>query len=431
MSFFGKNPDARLRRNAENLLLAAEKVLRYRGDIFDESERERFDAAVAAVREALAQKPTDAEKLSVAAGTLDAVLRELGGTIFPKRTLPEWVELLVVAAILAGGIRAFFVQPFKIPTNSMFPTYNGMTAELAEDSQGFFGKWAERIFRSASFYEIVSPADGEVFIPLRFDAGTRAYSLLPPMRENGSGDIVSPGKEVYRLIVGNTVVPVEVPRDFSLNEVLLKTFFPEADKTGGIEAARWREVFRTGKISMLPDGSPVLRTGKFVRRGEKLLAFKIFGGDMVLVERISGHFREPRRGEPFVFRTHNIPGLNNVELYYVKRLAGKPGDILRVADGKLLVNGVPADFAEAMCLNNAPAPEKKYYGYLPTCGTSTPYGWELTKDFRVPAGYYFALGDNSANSYDSRGWGGVPAKDVVGSALFILYPFSPRWGLAE
>ena len=152
MSFFGKNPDARLRRNAENLLLAAEKVLRYRGDIFDESERERFDAAVAAVREALAQKPTDAEKLSAAAGTLDAVLRELGGTIFPKRTLPEWVELLVVAAILAGGIRAFFVQPFKIPTNSMFPTYNGMTAELAEDSQGFFGKWAERIFRSASFY---------------------------------------------------------------------------------------------------------------------------------------------------------------------------------------------------------------------------------------------------------------------------------------
>lgn len=431
MFFFGKNPAARLRRDAENLLLAAEKVLRYRGDVFDDSARERFDEAVAATREALGQTPADADALSAAAGTLDAVLRELGGTIFPKRSLPEWVELLVVAAILAGGIRAFFVQPFKIPTNSMFPTYSGMTAELAEDSQGFFGKWAERIFHSASFYEIVSPADGEVLIPLRFDAGTRAYSLFPPTRENGAGDIVSPGKEIYRLIVGNTVVPVEVPRDFSLNGVLLKAFFPEAEKSGAPESACWREVFRTGKITMMPDGLPALRTGKIVRRGEKIFAFKIFGGDMVLVERVSEHFREPRLGDPFVFRTRNIPGLNNVELYYIKRLAGKPGDILRVADGKLLVNGVPADFAEAMRLNNAPAPEKKYYGYLPNCGAPTLYGWELSKDFRVPAGYYCALGDNSANSYDSRGWGGVPAKDVVGSALFILYPFSSRWGFAE
>lgn len=431
MSFFGKKSDSRRRRDAENLLLAAEKVLRYRGDVFDETERERFDAAVASVRDALKRSPADAEALSAAAGTLDSVLRELGGTIFPKRNLPEWTELLVVAAILAGGIRAFFVQPFKIPTNSMFPTYNGMTAELVPESENVIEKWAERIFRSASFYEIPSPVDGEVLIPLRFDAGTRTYSLLPPARDGGSGDIVSPGKEIYRLVVGDVVVPVEVPRDFSLTGVLLKAFFPEAEKLPVPEGARWREVFRDAKIAALPDGSPALRTGKTVRRGENVLAFKIFGGDMVLVERVSGHFREPERGDPFVFRTRDIPGLNNVELYYIKRLAGKPGDLLRVENGKLLVNGVPADFAEAMRLNNAPAPKERYYGYLPTCGAPTLYGWNLSTDFRVPEGYYCALGDNSANSYDSRGWGGVPAKDAVGSALFILYPFSSRWGFAE
>ncbi|MBQ7332699.1 MAG: S26 family signal peptidase, partial [Opitutales bacterium] len=72
-----------------------------------------------------------------------------------------------------------------------------------------------------------------------------------------------------------------------------------------------------------------------------------------------------------------------------------------------------------------------YYGYLPTSGAPSPYSWQLTQNFRVPEGFFYALGDNSANSYDSRGWGGVPADDIVGSALFILYPFSSRWGLAE
>jgi signal peptidase I len=41
------------------------------------------------------------------------------------------------------------------------------------------------------------------------------------------------------------------------------------------------------------------------------------------------------------------------------------------------------------------------------------------------------LGDNSANSLDSRYWGYVPEKSVIGKAIFIYYPFTKRWGLAE
>lgn len=440
MLFFGKKSGSVRRRRAENLLLAAEKVSRYRGDLFDEEARERFDAAAGAVKSALADEKTaasasaadgGADALSEASDRLESVLRELGGTIFPQKKIPEWVELIVVAAILAGGIRAFFIQPFKIPTNSMFPTYNGMTSELCTGTETAVGKWFERIFRSAEFYEIKSPADGEVLLPLRYDAGTRVYFPAPAEKSGGSGTVVSPGKDLYRIFVGGTAVPVEVPRDFSLPSVLLKTFFPETEKMNVPETFRWREVLKAPSVVRLPDGSPALRTGKRVRAGENLLDFKILGGDMVLVDRVSRHFRAPALGDPFVFRTRDIPGLNNVELYYIKRLAGKPGDVLRVSDGKLFVNGAPADFAEAMTLNNAPTPEREYYGYLPTSGSPSPYSWPLTREFRVPEGFFFALGDNSANSYDSRGWGGVPADDVVGTALFILYPFSRRWGLAE
>jgi signal peptidase I len=49
----------------------------------------------------------------------------------------------------------------------------------------------------------------------------------------------------------------------------------------------------------------------------------------------------------------------------------------------------------------------------------------------IPTGNYVALGDNSANSLDSRYWGFVPEKSVIGKAIFIYYPFTKRWGFAE
>ncbi|NBP90314.1 MAG: 2-succinyl-5-enolpyruvyl-6-hydroxy-3-cyclohexene-1-carboxylic-acid synthase, partial [Opitutae bacterium] len=62
-------------------------------------------------------------------------------------------------------------------------------------------------------------------------------------------------------------------------------------------------------------------------------------------------------------------------------------------------------------------------------------GWPILADgagtLRGDLGHYYALGDNSANSYDSRGWGEVPEKDVVGRPLVILHPFGPRWGWAK
>lgn len=435
MLFRGKNSQNPLRRRAENLLLCAEKVFRYRGDLFDADARERFDSAVSAVKNALAGTPPDAATLAETADALEHFLCKNGGTIFPQRKIPEWVELIVVAALLAGGIRAFFVQPFKIPTNSMFPTYNGMTAEICDETQNPVAQWAERIFRSASFYAFASPVSGEILIPLK-SSPAGGIALPQPEKDGDTGTIVSPGKDIFKLLVRENsgriaTLPIAVPRDFPLSSVFLKTFFPQTENLPVPENARWNFALNAADVTHLPNGEIALRTGKNVRAGENVLNFKILGGDMVLVDRVSYHFAEPARGDPFVFRTRDIPGLNNIELYYIKRLAGKPGDLLRVRDKKLLVNNVPADSAEAFKLNNAPTPEKKYYGYLPTSGAPSIYNWQLTRDFRVPEKYFFALGDNSANSYDSRGWGGVPENAVVGKALFILYPFSARWGFAK
>jgi signal peptidase I len=50
---------------------------------------------------------------------------------------------------------------------------------------------------------------------------------------------------------------------------------------------------------------------------------------------------------------------------------------------------------------------------------------------KIPEDSYFAMGDNSANSQDSRYWGYVPAKDVVGRPVVVYYPFTKHWGIAR
>ena len=54
-----------------------------------------------------------------------------------------------------------------------------------------------------------------------------------------------------------------------------------------------------------------------------------------------------------------------------------------------------------------------------------------SRTLEIPDNKFVALGDNSANSLDSRYWGFVPDRSVIGKAIFIYYPFTKRWGLAE
>jgi signal peptidase I len=54
---------------------------------------------------------------------------------------------------------------------------------------------------------------------------------------------------------------------------------------------------------------------------------------------------------------------------------------------------------------------------------------DLSTPFRVPEHGYFAMGDNSYNSLDSRYWGPVPEENLVGRGLFVYWPFNSHWGL--
>ncbi|HEX4029413.1 MAG TPA: signal peptidase I [Terracidiphilus sp.] len=132
-------------------------------------------------------------------------------------------------------------------------------------------------------------------------------------------------------------------------------------------------------------------------------------------------YRSIRRGDIIVFH-HPRPSL------LVKRVIGVPGDLLRIQNGKVYVNGVLLDEPYAAY---EPAPPNDFRDNFPPRIYSDPQvdpDWwremqSLTHngELRVPAGEYFVLGDNRNHSNDSRYWGLVPRQAVVARPLVIYF----------
>jgi signal peptidase I len=448
MSFYYRR---KLRKISKALLEASEKVHLYRGDVLSaEALNEQLELAEK-VRVAARDRSREITEVEALINRLHDTLVRNGGRIYPLTTGTDYTEMVVMAAIVAGTIRSFFLQPFKIPTNSMWPTYNGMTAEVrAPDAPA--PSLAVRALEKLQWtwtYVIPAEASGEVAIPLivqRGERGALEYGLRQRQRTADSGlfgtGVWKGAADRHEILVGAASQTVEMPADFGFEAVLLRTYFPEeaALKLPRQDADRWRVVFakavREGRIKLDGPQGPRLLTGKTATAGQTLLNFDILTGDMLFVDRMSYHFVDPSRGDTFVFRTNTIPGLNDQygqpsQNYYVKRLAGTPGQKLRVGEkGELFVDGKVVTSPEPMVLNSRRATEQGYYGYLPDAGGDR-YAIPLDQEHTVSAKHYFALGDNSANSFDSRGWGEVPADAVVGKPLFILHPFTSHWGPAK
>ncbi|HYH27653.1 MAG TPA: signal peptidase I [Actinomycetota bacterium] len=143
-------------------------------------------------------------------------------------------------------------------------------------------------------------------------------------------------------------------------------------------------------------------------------------GDRVLVNKVVYRFRQPRRGEVIVFEnphavepdrgpvaaflnwvTEGLGFSSNPEKDFIKRVVGLPGDVVEMSGGRTFVNGK--------------AVEEPYLHPQKDLGDYGPY--------RVPRGRFFVMGDNRANSQDSRyGLGAIPEGRIVGKAFVVLWP---------
>jgi len=135
-------------------------------------------------------------------------------------------------------------------------------------------------------------------------------------------------------------------------------------------------------------------------------------GDRILVNKLTFRFNEPKRGDVVVFKYPLDKGRD-----FIKRLIAVGGETVAIRNGDIYINDT---------LLTEPQIIRQNYYYN---REDWKYG-ASNVTVNVPEDFCFVLGDNSAHSSDSRNWGFVPRKDVIGKAFFIYWP-PQRWKVVK
>jgi signal peptidase I len=124
-------------------------------------------------------------------------------------------------------------------------------------------------------------------------------------------------------------------------------------------------------------------------------------GDYLIIDELTFRFRQPQRGEVIVFK---FP--QNESSYFIKRIIGLPGDTVEIKNGVVSVSNAESpdgiQLAENYLISKTPGDVKTI----------------------LQKGEYFVLGDNRTMSYDSRSWGVLPSKNIVGLVRLRLWPIN-------
>lgn len=370
-------------QDSETLIKAAKRILNYRKDVAAPDQLDEARAGIARVRDAIKQRSAPAVK--EAEKPLVDVLTKIDPPR-PNSWIRDNVELIVVVVAIALGLRAFYLQPFKIPTGSMQPTLSGIIAKRLD-----------------------GPAPNVLVEAFQFVVLGRTYADVASEEDNDSIADITPVK--LRLLWDGSSIRMASGRVYTVG------IAPE---------------ILEGQLGLRPSYYEVNpQFGKKYQKGEPIVRAYADLGDQVFVDKMSYNFGSPHRGDIFVFKTNGIPGIGRPDgpsEHFIKRLAGVPGDTLRIVEPDLSINDQPAN---DYVFKRVESRQNGYTGYTNQHGQPMRYLGTPTDTVTIPPNSYFALGDNSANSLDSRYWGFVPADNVVGRGLFVYWPFTSHWGFPK
>jgi len=392
------------KKDAKLLAKGALKFIHYKRDLL---KPERVDEISSRRQDVLAAiQAGDRSQFDEASKQLRAVCENALPHEKPLTWLEENVEVMFVAIVIALGLRAYYLQPFRIPTGSMMPTLNGIIGKKAPEATwpSLPVRLEQQLLRGRSYVKIINDRERQIrFINSRrpdlADYQWLHFFSRSQLRFTDSEPLMLPA-------------PVTQMMEIGLAEAL-----QEAHANNDI-----------------------------LKKGVVLCEGYIDSGDLVLVDKFSYHFRQPRRGEVFVFDTIDIRGIHLAAgdqaagSHYIKRLCGVPGDQLAVDSPYLLNHGKivqepgiqrvsqhqglyamnPTGYglADSRYGQDDPPPRRRY-PYI-----SKPGDVLELADHALPGQReYAALGDNTGNSLDSRYWGRVKEFNLVGPALISLWPF--------
>lgn len=340
---------------------------------------------------------------------------------YPNAGYRENVEVLLVAIAVAMGIRTFFLQPFKIPTGSMQPTLYGVTS-TPDFSKIRPGEPAQ--------------VQAEIAEQRKLQAELKVPTGWERVREWFAGDsyvhfVADTDGEMDRI-----EAPVGIGRAGSIFKLYQKFVF--AGKTHTI----WFPPDMGGTDLASRAG---IQLGREYKRGEEVINIRARSGDHLFVDRLTYNFRAPKRGEIIVFETKGIFRLPP-DQFYIKRMVAMGGEHVQIGDDRYLrINGKrlgvnTTHFDNVYSFDpKKPPQESVYSGHVnQAVARQSGYPYEIAPLFEdqsasvdVPVGNLMVMGDNTMNSFDSRGWGPFPANNVIGRSCFVYWPLSSRFGWAN
>lgn len=451
------------KKGAREILRLGEKALAYRRDILTEDQEKKLQVSVSELTGVLKSKPVLISELEQKAEELDNQLKESGGLYYHKKGWVENVEMLMVAAIVVIGIRSFFLQPFIIPTNSMYPSFFGMQPNLYSDATevpNIMERGLDKILLGASHYKLELENSGNLYLLLQNGGSFRFANATFP---NGRFFLFPKTVKEYVFEIGGKEQILQVPAEFDFDTLI-------AQKFAGIESLRDLPLIIAQDQGFT--GNRLKLSEKNFKKGDLAIAFDILLGDALFVDRMTYNFVKPKAGDPAVFRTGTIDDFNRQintpvksligeDKYYIKRLVGEPGDQLQMivpdniftngtdvrkgTPGIMYRNGQVLSGNIAFEENNKRVQELaknpnadnplKYPGYRAEGLLTNKEVITVPQksDSNNPTGLngYFAMGDNSTDSLDGRAWGYVPENEIIGRAFVVYYPFTKRWGLSD
>jgi signal peptidase I len=382
--------DRKGRKEAQSLLNGVKKFLRYNDDLISPDQKEKIAGKKSAFVSALASADAKRKDLSALAEELTDTCQKSVRDYKPN-AWKENIEVIFVAVVIAMGIRAYFFQQFKIPTGSMQPTLNGIIAYPTKE----MGAGLE--------YEAPAGYQKPALPQLLWDKFWYGRS------------------HVSWVIKEDDVILLDQDHFYEKTHFV---FFPRTyliTKNGNKFSAPGTESRILNLLNRNVVTNPQYIKAIPVTAGTKLAEGFVDTGDQLVVNKFIYHWVKPARNDVFVFTTTDINYIQSSldprqgSQHYIKRLAGTPGDTLTIEEPRLLINGVEAT-------------EPGFQKVMSREGLYTGYRNQGTTHVALPDHAYWALGDNSANSSDSRYWGIVPERNIVGRGAFVYYPFGHHFG---
>ena len=388
-------------KHAKLLHKGVTRFINYKRDILPEAKLQEITSLRSSLEDAMRSR--DKARIDTLSVEINAVCeRALPGA--QPSDIADNIEVFFVAIVVAFGIRSYLLQPFKIPTGSMQPTLYGIVANhTEEDTTPNILSMGKDFVTGRSYIDVTSDHTGRI-------------RVKEPLTEHGVLGFFTHCR--LHFDDGHTIwiwAPMAqlINTHYNLGLFSYTGAYPQM-KTDNVTP------------DMVGQFSPSALGGQLITKGQLIARGTLDTGDHVLVNKFAYHFRQPVRGEVFVFTTKeirspymNVPAEQGSQ-HYIKRLVGVPGDILEVKTPGLWINGKPA---EESGMKRVAAKEGKYRGYgaiqMLSPGNQKTLGDEQ----------YWAMGDNSYNSSDSRYWGAVLERNLIGPALFCYFPFGRNWGM--